>query len=109
MPSTSCAPWKCTLCAVPERLSQIRSERRPDSKYASLANCKYEVDAAMSLMRQHGMQVRPRRRYVATTDSNHEGPIFPNLAKDLTVDGPDQPSGALAPAASQTDRPQADG
>jgi putative transposase len=27
---------------------------------------------------------------VATTDSNHEGPIFPNLAKDLTVDGPDQ-------------------
>ena len=42
------------------------------------------------LMRQHGMQVRPRRRYVATTDSNHEGPIFPNLAKDLTVDGPDQ-------------------
>jgi putative transposase len=42
------------------------------------------------LMRLHGMQVRPRRRYVATTDSNHEGPIFPNLAKDLTVDGPDQ-------------------
>ena len=42
------------------------------------------------LMRQHGMQVRPRRRYVATTDSNHAGPIFPNLAKDLTVDGPDQ-------------------
>lgn len=29
------------------------------------------------LMRQHGMQVRPRRRYVATTDSNHAGPIFP--------------------------------
>ena len=23
-------------------------------------------------------------------NSNHEGPIFPNLAKDLTVDGPDQ-------------------
>ena len=42
------------------------------------------------LMRLHGMQVRPRRRYVATTDSNHDGPIFPNLAKDLTVDGPDQ-------------------
>lgn len=42
------------------------------------------------LMREHGMQVRPRRRHVATTDSNHAGPIFPNLAKDLTVDGPDQ-------------------
>jgi putative transposase len=42
------------------------------------------------LMRLHGMQVRPRRRYVATTDSDHDGPIFPNLAKDLALDGPDQ-------------------
>ncbi len=40
------------------------------------------------LMRLHGMQVRPRRRYVATTDSNHDGPIFPNLARDLKPDGP---------------------
>jgi putative transposase len=39
------------------------------------------------LMRLHGMQVRPRRRYVATTDSNHDNPIFPNLAKDLMPEG----------------------
>ncbi len=42
------------------------------------------------LMRLHGMQVRPRRRYVATTDSDHDSPIFPNLAKDITPEGPDQ-------------------
>jgi putative transposase len=42
------------------------------------------------LLRLHGMQVRPRRRYVATTDSDHDGPIFRNLAKHLTPDGPDQ-------------------
>jgi len=42
------------------------------------------------LMRLHGMQVRPRRRYVATTDSNHDGPIFPDSAKDLKLTGPDQ-------------------
>src|SRR6188474_1289560 len=42
------------------------------------------------LMRLHGMQVRPRRRYVATTDSAHDGPIFPNLAKDMEPNGPDQ-------------------
>ncbi len=42
------------------------------------------------LMQLHGMQIRPRRRYVATTDSNHDGPIFPNLAKDMTLGGPDQ-------------------
>jgi len=42
------------------------------------------------LMRLHGMQVRPRRRYVANTDSDHDGPISPNLAKHLSLDGPDQ-------------------
>jgi transposase InsO family protein len=42
------------------------------------------------LMRLHGMQVRPRRRYRATTDSDHDSPIFPNLAKDMTPEGPDQ-------------------
>jgi len=42
------------------------------------------------LMRLHGMQVPPRRRYVVTTDSDHDGPIFPNLAKTLALDGPDQ-------------------
>jgi hypothetical protein len=42
------------------------------------------------LMRVHGLQVRPRRRYVATADSDHDSPIFPNLAKDIVPDGPDQ-------------------
>jgi putative transposase len=42
------------------------------------------------LMRLHGMRVRPKRRYVVTTDSDHAGPIFPNLARDMVPDGPDQ-------------------
>ncbi len=42
------------------------------------------------LMRLHCLQVRPRRRYVATTDSDHDSPIFPNLSKDIVPDGPDQ-------------------
>jgi putative transposase len=42
------------------------------------------------LMRRHGLQVKPHRRYVATTDSDHDGPIFPNLAKDMLPDGPNQ-------------------
>ena len=29
-------------------------------------------------------------RFVATTDSDHDGPIFPNLAKDLVPSGPNQ-------------------
>jgi regulator of PEP synthase PpsR (kinase-PPPase family) len=40
------------LSIAPERLHQIRSERRPDSRYAALENCRYEVAAAEKLMKQ---------------------------------------------------------
>ena len=40
------------LSIAPERLHQIRSERRPDSTYAALDNCRYEVSAAEKLMKQ---------------------------------------------------------
>ena len=33
----------------------------------------------MRLMKENGLTVRSRRRFVATTDSDHDGPIFPNL------------------------------
>ena len=42
------------------------------------------------LMREHDLQPRRRRRFVATTDSDHDRPIFPDLAKDMVVDGPNQ-------------------
>jgi [pyruvate, water dikinase]-phosphate phosphotransferase / [pyruvate, water dikinase] kinase len=44
------------LTITPERLAQIRSERRPDSTYASLANCRRELSAAEALMRQAGIR-----------------------------------------------------
>ena len=37
----------------------------------------------MRLMKENDLTVWPRRRFIATTDSNHDGPIFPNLAKDF--------------------------
>jgi putative transposase len=37
----------------------------------------------MRLMKENGLTVRPRRRFVATTDSDHNGPIFPNLAESI--------------------------
>jgi putative transposase len=42
------------------------------------------------LMREHELQPKRRRRFVATTDSDHGYPIFPNLAKDMALDGPNQ-------------------
>ena len=41
------------LTISPERLSEIREERRPGSRYARLDNCRYEVEAAEALMRRH--------------------------------------------------------
>lgn len=43
------------LSIDPVRLSHIRNERRPDSKYASLENCRYEVSAAESIMEKEGI------------------------------------------------------
>lgn len=43
------------LTIAPERLSQIRNERRANSKYASLENCRYEIREAEKLMRMHGI------------------------------------------------------
>ena len=42
------------------------------------------------LMREHDLQPKQRRRYVVTTDSNHDGPIFPDLAKAVVPDRPNQ-------------------
>jgi [pyruvate, water dikinase]-phosphate phosphotransferase / [pyruvate, water dikinase] kinase len=43
------------LTIKPDRLQQIRNERRPGSQYATLANCEFEVREAESLMRQEGI------------------------------------------------------
>ena len=52
--------------------------------------CPVNHKKVMRLMQEHGLTVRPRRRYVATTDSDHDGPIFPNLAKDVAPTGPNE-------------------
>jgi regulator of PEP synthase PpsR (kinase-PPPase family) len=43
------------LTSDPERLSQVRGERRPGSKYASLAQCAYECRQAEQLYRRFGI------------------------------------------------------
>ncbi|MDR0528245.1 MAG: kinase/pyrophosphorylase [Zoogloeaceae bacterium] len=44
------------LTIQPERLAQIRAERRPKSVYASLANCRREVAEAEKMMRGEGIR-----------------------------------------------------
>ena len=57
LPSTL-APFKAKcfgLTIDPERLTQIRNERRPQSKYAALDNCRYEVREAEAMMKRNGI------------------------------------------------------
>ena len=43
------------------------------------------------LMRDNGLKARQRRRFRKTTDSDHGGPVAPNiLDQDFSCDGPDQ-------------------
>jgi regulator of PEP synthase PpsR (kinase-PPPase family) len=44
------------LTIAPERLHEIRKERRPGSRYAELDNCRFEVDEAESMMRREGIR-----------------------------------------------------
>ena len=54
------------LTIAPERLSEIRSERRPDSRYAELQNCRIEVAEAEAMMRRAGI------RWLSTTTKSIE-------------------------------------
>ena len=44
------------LTISPDRLTLIRQERRPNSHYASLENCRYEIDAAQKLMHRENIR-----------------------------------------------------
>ena len=62
------------------------------------------------LMREHDMHPPRRQRFVTTTDSDHDAPVFPDHSKDYVLHGPyrlwvadltymyDRLEGSLAPA-----------
>lgn len=80
---------------IVERIREIAAEwpsygyRRVTAELQA-AGCGVNHKKVMRLMKENGLTVRPRRRYVATTDSNHDGPIFPDLAKNLALTAPNQ-------------------
>jgi regulator of PEP synthase PpsR (kinase-PPPase family) len=57
LPSTI-APQRAKLFGLsiqPERLAEVRNERRPNSSYATLEQCRYEVAEAERMMRREGI------------------------------------------------------
>jgi regulator of PEP synthase PpsR (kinase-PPPase family) len=67
------------LSIAPDRLSEVRNERRPGSKYASLENCRYEVNEAERMMQREGI------RWVSTTVKSIEE-IATLMLQELRMD-----------------------
>ena len=71
---------KCFGLSIdPERLTQIRHERRPGSKYAAIENCRYEVHESEAMMRRAG---------IAWLSSTHKSieEIATTILRDLRPD-----------------------
>ncbi len=80
---------------VQDRIAELRAEFPRDGYRRITRHLRSEGTltnhkAVARLMREGGLQVRPLRKFVRTTDSDHDGPIFPNLAQGLALTGPNQ-------------------
>ncbi len=67
------------LTIAPERLSEIRNERRPGSKYAAMDNCRYEVNEAEAMMKREGI------RWLSSTAKSIEE-ISTTILQELKTD-----------------------
>jgi [pyruvate, water dikinase]-phosphate phosphotransferase / [pyruvate, water dikinase] kinase len=79
---SSLAPFKAKcfgLTIDPDRLAQIRHERRPGSKYAALANCRYEVGEGERMMKRAGIS------WLSSTHKSIEE-IATTILRDLRPD-----------------------
>ena len=79
---SSLAPFKAKcfgLTIDPDRLQRIRNERRPNSKYASIENCRYEVREGETMMKREG---------IAWLSSTHKSieEIATTILRDLSPD-----------------------
>ncbi|RUU40771.1 hypothetical protein EOD08_14380 [Mesorhizobium sp. M6A.T.Ca.TU.002.02.2.1] len=77
---------RCFRFATSSRLTGIAASVQHYAQQGVVVNHK----KIRRLMREHDLRPRTRSRFVATTDSDHDGPIFPNLARGFVASGPNQ-------------------
>ena len=70
------------LTIAPERLHEIRKERRPGSKYADLDNCRFEVDEAENADAPRGHALHQLHQQVDRGNRHHH----PARAADQPAD-----------------------
>ena len=67
------------LSIAPERLREIRQERRPGSQYADPENCRYEIEHAELMMRREGI------RWINSTSKSIEE-IATTILRELKIE-----------------------
>lgn len=67
------------LSIAPERLREIRNERRPESRYATLENCRYEINQAERMMEREGI------RWLSSTTKSIEE-IATTIMQDMKLE-----------------------
>ena len=80
----SLVPFRAKLFGLtidPQRLAEIRHERKANSKYASLENCRYEVAEGEALMRREGI------RWLSTTTKSIEE-IATTIMQEVKLERP---------------------
>ena len=74
------------LSIQPERLAEVRNERRPNSRYAQLEQCRYEVAEAERMMRREGIS------WLSTTTKSIEE-ISTTVLQEVGLTGPERHAG----------------
>ncbi|HEV3105301.1 MAG TPA: pyruvate, water dikinase regulatory protein [Trinickia sp.] len=69
------------LSIDPQRLSEIRNERRPGSKYAAPENCRYEINEAEAMMRRENI------KWLSSTHKSIEE-IATTILQEIKLDRP---------------------
>ncbi len=90
-----CAPQPATIDnALRERIQQIALDcscygYRRVTKELHRQGVAANHKRVLRLMREDNLLCLRKRRFVATTDSDHSLPVYPNLATDMDVTAPD--------------------
>jgi len=104
----------CELMNLPRSTYYHKSKNRPDGEQALIARIGSVIEEfpgygyrrvskelhrrgfrdnhkkVLRVMKQQGLTRKPKRRWVRTTNSGHAHRVYPNLAQNLLVTGPNQ-------------------
>ena len=104
----------CELMNLPRSTYYHKSKNRPDGEQALIARIESVIEEfpgygyrrvskelhrrgfrdnhkkVLRVMKQQGLTRKPKRRWVRTTNSGHAHRVYPNLAQNLLVTGPNQ-------------------